>query len=209
MPLSLLLACLVLLASLPACITFTPTSITFTPSSRLYSEPDTASPDMVSVASTSISRRSYNSLVLGGSLLGVSALGSFEVAPDDYGLWGVLPLGPYKSKPSRLTTIVPGTMWSITQKFGILNVQVPVRCVITRLSTGGLLVYNPVACTREVLSLLAPLVEEHGEVKHVLLATVAIEHKVYAGVFAQVSARARGGRHAAKRARRERLPASG
>ena len=64
--------------------------------------------------------------LVGGGLLAVSAAASGEPKPYDYGLWGVLPVGPYKAKRSApLETIVPGQVWTVDQKFGILNVQVP------------------------------------------------------------------------------------
>ena len=57
--------------------------------------------------------------------LAVSAAASGEPKAYDYGLWGVLPVGPYKAKRSApIETIVPGQVWTIDQKFGILNVQV-------------------------------------------------------------------------------------
>ena len=63
--------------------------------------------------------------LIGGGLLAVSAAASGEPKPYDYGLWGVLPVGPYKAKRSApLETIVPGQVWTVDQKFGILNVQV-------------------------------------------------------------------------------------
>ena len=63
--------------------------------------------------------------LVGGGLLAVSAAASGEPKPYDYGLWGVLPVGPYKAKRSApLETIVPGQVWTVDQKFGILNVQV-------------------------------------------------------------------------------------
>ena len=63
--------------------------------------------------------------LVGGGLLAVSAACSGEPKPYDYGLWGVLPVGPYKAKRSApIETIVPGQVWTIDQKFGILNVQV-------------------------------------------------------------------------------------
>ena len=63
--------------------------------------------------------------LVGGGLLAVSAAASGEPRPYDYGLWGVLPVGPYKAKRSApIETIVPGQVWTIDQKFGILNVQV-------------------------------------------------------------------------------------
>ena len=63
--------------------------------------------------------------LVGGGLLAVSAAASGEPKPYDYGLWGVLPVGPYKAKRSApMETIVPGQIWTVDQKFGILNVQV-------------------------------------------------------------------------------------
>ena len=56
---------------------------------------------------------------------------------------------------------------------------------VVALSDGGLLIYNPLACTEELQDLLAPIIEQFGQPKHIVLGTVALEHKVYAGVFAQ------------------------
>ena len=73
-------------------------------------------------------------------------------------LWGVLPVGPYKAKRSApIETIVPGQVWTIDQKFGILNVQVPVRMTIVKLSGGGLWILNPIAATRELLDMVHSL----------------------------------------------------
>ena len=69
--------------------------------------------------------------------------------------------------------------------FRSLNVQVPLRMTIIRLAGGGLFVYDPVAATQECLGLVQELVDKYGPVKHIVLGSVAIEHKVYAGVFAQ------------------------
>ena len=54
-----------------------------------------------------------------------------------------------------------------------------------KLSGGGLWILNPIAATRELLDMVHSLEKQHGPVKHVVLGTVAIEHKTYAGVFAQ------------------------
>ena len=70
-------------------------------------------------------RADRRAALVGGGLLAVSAAASGEPKPYDYGLWGVLPVGPYKAKRSApLETIVPGQVWTVDQKFGILNVQV-------------------------------------------------------------------------------------
>jgi len=56
---------------------------------------------------------------------------------------------------------------------------------VIALDSGGLFVYAPVAPTKECLALLAPLVAAHGTVKHIVLPSVAPEHKVNAGPFAR------------------------
>lgn len=54
-------------------------------------------------------------------------------------------IGTYKEKETLQKEIVPGKIWTFDQKFGILNVQVPLRMTVVKLSDGGLFVYNPVA----------------------------------------------------------------
>jgi len=138
-----------------------------------------------------LSRRQVGELAFASLGLGVSFFGSLETKPTDYGLWGILPVGPYKRKKTISEAIVPDQVWTFDQKFGILNVQVPLRCTIIKLSGGGLFVYNPVAATKEFVSMVKDLEKQHGPVKHVALGSVAIEHKVYAGVFAQKFAKAK------------------
>lgn len=130
-------------------------------------------------------RRQTIELAVGALGLGTSFAASREIKPTDYGLYGVLPVGPYKTKQTIMEEIVPGKIWTFDQKFGILNVQVPVRMTVIKLSTGGLFVYDPIAATPEVVSFVRELEKKHGPVKHIVLGSVAIEHKVYAGVFAQ------------------------
>lgn len=119
--------------------------------------------------------------------LGTIFYATQEFQPTDYGLWGILPVGPYKRKKTILETIVPDSIWTLDQKFGILNVQVPVRMTVVRLSGGGggLLIYDAVAATPECLSFLKDLETKYGPVRHIVLGSVAIEHKVYATVLAQ------------------------
>ncbi len=117
--------------------------------------------------------------------LGVSFAGTREVDPTDYGLWGILPVGTYKKKPTIRQTIVENQLWTFDQKFGILNVQVPLRMTILKLRTGGLFVYDPIAATPQCLQLVQELVDQYGPVKHIAVGSVALEHKAYAGVFAQ------------------------
>ena len=145
-------------------------------SSRLYSSTSDE---------PTLSRRQLGELTFAGIGLGVTFLGTRELTPIDYGLWGILPVGTYEQKKTISETIVPHQIWTLDQKFGILNVQVPQRTVIVKLKEGGLFVYNPVAATQECLELVHELVDKYGPVKHIVLGSVALEHKVYTGVFAQ------------------------
>ena len=54
---------------------------------------------------------------------------------------------------------------------------------IVKLRGGGLFILNPIAATRELLDMVHDLEKQHGPVKHVVLSTVAIEHKTYAAVW--------------------------
>ena len=132
-----------------------------------------------------LSRRQVGELTVAAVGLGISALGTAEVDPTDYGLWGILPVGTYKKKKTVRETIVPGQIWTFDQKFGILNVQVPLRMTVIKLKSGGLFVYNPIAATPELLGMMRELVKEYGPVKYIVVGSVALEHKAYAGVFAQ------------------------
>ncbi|CAB9525354.1 expressed unknown protein (Partial), partial [Seminavis robusta] len=133
----------------------------------------------------SVSRRQAAELTFAAVGLGISFLGTREVDPQDYGLWGILPVGTYKKKKTIRETIVPGKLWTFDQKFGILDVQVPLRMTIVKLSDGGLFVYDPIAATAECLELVNEIVKEHGPIRHIVLGSVALEHKAYSGVFAQ------------------------
>jgi hypothetical protein len=132
-----------------------------------------------------VSRRQFAELSFAAAGLGVSFLGTRELTPTDYGLWGILPVGTYKQKKTLFKEIVPGKIWTLDQKFGILNVQVPLRTTVVKLIDGGLFLYNPVAATPECLGMLNDLVQKHGPLKHIVVGSVALEHKVYAGVLAE------------------------
>jgi len=83
---------------------------------------------------------------------------------------------------------VDGTIWTHDQIQGVVNVNVPVRQTVVKLSKkagGGLLVHNPVAPTPQLLKMMADLEKKHGPVRHIILGTVALEHKATFGPFAQ------------------------
>ena len=113
-------------------------------------------------------------------------------ADESYLLWPLLPLAPYGRKRTIVDELIPGRMWAFEQKLGTLYVHVPVRMTVIKLdgdaSRGeppGLFVYNPVAPTRACVRAMRRLEAEHGPVRHVVLGTLGLEHKVYFGPFAQ------------------------
>ncbi|KAL7578264.1 hypothetical protein ACA910_012682 [Epithemia clementina (nom. ined.)] len=84
--------------------------------------------------------------------------------------------------------IVPGQIWCHDQIQGIVNVNVPVRQTVVKLSNfsnhQGLWVHNPVAPTPELIHMVQRLEEQHGPVRHIVLGTVALEHKATFAAFA-------------------------
>ena len=132
-----------------------------------------------------VSRRRALELGFAAAGLTISFFGTRETKPTDYGLWGILPVGTYKTKKTVSETIVPDQIWTFDQKFGILDVQVPLRMTVLKLQDGGLFVYNPIAATPECVQMVRDLESQYGPVKHIVVGSVALEHKVYAGVFAQ------------------------
>lgn len=85
-------------------------------------------------------------------------------------------------------------VWTLDQLQGILYVIVPVRMTVIKLEDsegGGLFVYNPVAPTGECMAMMRKLEAEHGPVRHIVLGTLGLEHKVFAGPFARRFSEAR------------------
>jgi hypothetical protein len=160
--------------------------VTKAASAFLRSAPSSANKqDTIRTALSALTRRQVGELAFAATGLGITYAGTREVEPTDYGLWGILPVGTYKKKKTIRETIVPNQLWTMDQKFGILNVQVPLRMTLVKLSTGGLLVYNPIAATPECLALVQEIVDQHGPIQHIIVGSVALEHKAYAGVFSQ------------------------
>jgi hypothetical protein len=108
--------------------------------------------------------------------------------PGDFSwsFWFTAPLYPYGTRRTLRTEVVKDTIWTFDQIQGIFYVVVPIRMTVVKLATGGLLVYAPVAPTRECIRLVQELVAVHGDVKYIILPTVSgIEHKVFVGPFAR------------------------
>jgi Domain of unknown function (DUF4336) len=113
---------------------------------------------------------------------------SSPLTPADWAwpFWPVVPLQPYGQRRTLRSDVVPGQIWSFEQIQGVLYVVTPIRMMVVKLAAGGLLVYAPVAPTRECLTLMQQLIDQHGPVRHILLPTVSgIEHKVFVGPFAR------------------------
>jgi hypothetical protein len=100
--------------------------------------------------------------------------------------WFTLPLYPYGQRHTLRKEIIQDTIWTFDQIQGVLYVTVPIRMTMVRLARGGLLIYAPVAPTRECIRLVQELVAQHGEVRYIILPTVSgLEHKVFVGPFAR------------------------
>lgn len=100
--------------------------------------------------------------------------------------WPIVPLYPYGRRRTIRKEVIENTIWTFDQLQGIFYVVVPIRMTVVKLDEGGLLVYAPVAPTKECLRLVQELVTEHGDVKYIILPTISgIEHKVFVGPFAR------------------------
>lgn len=97
--------------------------------------------------------------------------------------FSLLPLAPGPRRKTVFETVVKDTIWTADQIQGVVNVNVPVRSVIVKLKAGGLLVYNPVAPTKEFISFIRDLESVHGPCKHIVLGSLGLEHKALAGPF--------------------------
>ncbi|KAL3803941.1 hypothetical protein ACHAW5_001718 [Stephanodiscus triporus] len=108
--------------------------------------------------------------------------------------FSLLPLsGTYTRRATVVEEVVDGSMWTMDQIQGVVNVNVPVRMVVVKLSSasgGGLWIHNPLAPTPQLLSYVRDLASIHGPVRHIVLGSVALEHKATFGPFAQYFPRA-------------------
>lgn len=99
--------------------------------------------------------------------------------------FSLLPLAGTSTRRATIEEeVVPDIIYTHDQIQGIVNVNVPVRQIVIVLKSGGLFVYNPVAPTPQLLQMMQRLVDKYGPVKHIVLGTVALEHKATFGAFA-------------------------
>lgn len=123
---------------------------------------------------------------MGKAWFGQGKTGDENPADWRWPFWWLLPIYPYGRRRTLCTEIIRDTIWIFDQVQGIFYVTVPIRMTVMRLEAGGLLVYAPVAPTRECIRWMRDLEAQHGTVKHIILPTVSgLEHKVFAGPFAR------------------------
>lgn len=111
-----------------------------------------------------------------------------SISPEDlsWPFWLAVPLYPYGRRRTLRTEVVKDTVWTFDQVQGIFYVTVPIRMSVVKLEAGGLLIYAPVAPTKECIRLVKELVAQHGDVKYIILPTISgLEHKVFVGPFAR------------------------
>ena len=143
-------------------------------------------PPLAPTAYTSEARRALIGAAVSAALPGRAAARSdrdYGAVPAGPFVFGTPLLGPPRATVRR--ELVPGRIWSFEQVQGLIFVHVPVRMTVIALDGGGLLVYAPIAPTAECLRLLAEVEASAGPVRHVLLPSLALEHKAFAGSFAR------------------------
>lgn len=100
--------------------------------------------------------------------------------------WPAFPLYPFGQRRTICQEVIRDTVWTFDQLQGIFYVVVPIRMTVVRLEAGGLLVYAPVAPTRECIGMVRELEAKWGEVQSIILPTISgLEHKVFVGPFAR------------------------
>jgi hypothetical protein len=100
--------------------------------------------------------------------------------------WANVPIYPYSQRRTIRREILPNSIWTFDQLQGIFYVVVPIRMTVIKLDRGGLLVYAPVAPTKECVRLMRELEADHGEVRYIILPTISgLEHKNFVGPFAR------------------------
>ena len=92
--------------------------------------------------------------------------------------WPLFPLYPYGKKKTLFKEIISDEVWSFEQLQGIYYVAVPVRLTVVKVSD-GLMLYNSLPPTPELLKDLVQLEKKYGPVKSIVLPTASgLEHKI-------------------------------
>ena len=112
------------------------------------------------------------------------------ITKDSYWkLWPALPVAPYSRRRTIRYEVGDG-VYAFDQMIGIYYVHVPIRMTVVAVNQDddrerGLVVFGPVAPTKECLTLMQELIDRYGPVRDIILPSVAVEHKVNAGPFAR------------------------
>ncbi len=122
------------------------------------------------------------------TLTTAASVGAQEPKGNDdtyWPLWPALPIFPFAQRKTLVREVTEG-VWTFDQLIGIYYVHVPIRMTVVAMKKSrGLLVYAPVAATKDCLNQLQPLIDKYGPVRYIILPSVAVEHKVLAGPFAR------------------------
>ena len=101
-----------------------------------------------------------------------------KVSTQRWFWWPLLPLYPYGRKRTLFTELIHGEIWSFEQLQGLYYVAVPVRLTLVKVP-GGLMIFNPLPPTKELLEKINLLEEHYGPVLSVVLPTASgLEHKI-------------------------------
>lgn len=110
---------------------------------------------------------------------------ALRAADERYAVFGTI-LAPAPYKETLRTELVPGRIWGFEQCIALASVSTNIRMTAVRLRDGKLWVSAPISPTRECLRLL----DELGEVAHIVVPSSALEHKASLGQFARAYPRA-------------------
>lgn len=153
------------------------------------------------IALKALSNISDRRSIFSKASLTVGALATANIAPStaraaitkesNWPLWTALPVAPFNRRRTIRYEIAPG-VYAFDQLIGIYYVHVPIRMTVVAVhqngdddSRRGLVVYAPVAPTKECLSLIQDLIDRYGPVRDIIDPSTAVEHKVNAGPFAR------------------------
>nr|YP_002049478.1 hypothetical protein PCC_0858 [Paulinella chromatophora]ACB43268.1 hypothetical protein PCC_0858 [Paulinella chromatophora] len=97
---------------------------------------------------------------------------------QNWAWWFLLPLYPYKRRRTLIRELIPDQLWSFEQLQGLFYVAVPIRMTVIKIDK-GLMIYNPIAPTIQVIEILYQLEEKYGAILTIVLPTTSgLEHKL-------------------------------
>lgn len=106
---------------------------------------------------------------------------TLRATSEQYALAGSI-LAPSPFKETLRTELVPGQIWGFEQVIAFSTVSANIRMTVVRMLDGRLWVSGPLAPTRQLLQLL----DELGEVVHLVVAGTALEHKASINEFRRI-----------------------